>query len=40
MAMMPRRTWWMKRWDTMNFVLLGIIIVFIVWTTFRETFGF
>jgi hypothetical protein len=33
-TMMPKRTWWMKRHDTINFVILGVIIVFIVWTTF------
>ena len=32
--MMPKRTWWMKRHDTINFVILGAIILFILWTTF------
>jgi len=30
--MMPRRTWWMKRHDTINFVILAVILAFIVWT--------
>jgi hypothetical protein len=32
--MMPKRTWWMKRHDTVNWVILGAILLFIVWTTF------
>ena len=32
--MMPKRTWWMKLHDTVNYVILGVIIVFILWTTF------
>ena len=29
--MMPKRTWWMKRYDTINFVILAVILVFIIW---------
>jgi hypothetical protein len=31
----PTRLWWMKRMDALNFTVLGVIIVFILWTTFR-----
>jgi hypothetical protein len=31
----PTRTWWMKRHDTVNLTLLGIILLFIVWTALR-----
>ena len=29
--MMPKRTWWMKRHDTINFVILAVIMMFIIW---------
>jgi hypothetical protein len=31
----PTRTWWMKRHDTVNLTVLAVIILFILWTTFR-----
>jgi hypothetical protein len=31
--MRPRRTWRMKRHDTINYVILGAIVLFIVWET-------
>ena len=33
--MLPKdRPWWMKRMDAVNFTVLGILIVFILWATF------
>ena len=29
--MMPKRTWWMKRHDTINFTILGAILLFVLW---------
>jgi hypothetical protein len=28
---MPKRTWWMKRHDTVNFVQVGLILLFVLW---------
>lgn len=30
--MKPERTEWMKRRDTINYVILAVILAFIVWT--------
>jgi hypothetical protein len=30
----PTRTWWMKRMDAVNLTVLGILILFILWTTY------
>jgi hypothetical protein len=30
-SMMPKRTWWMKRHDTINFAILAVILIFIIW---------
>ena len=29
---MPTRTWWMKRHAGVNYVILSVILLFIVWT--------
>lgn len=31
----PNTPWWMKRMDALNLIVLGVIIVFILWTSFR-----
>jgi hypothetical protein len=31
-TMRPTRTWWMKRHDTVNYVILGVVLSFTVWT--------
>jgi hypothetical protein len=31
----PTRPWWMKWHDRINYTLLGIILLFIIWTAFR-----
>jgi hypothetical protein len=31
----PTRTWWMKRHDNVNFTVLAIIMLFIIWTALR-----
>jgi len=35
--MRPTRTWWMKRHNTINCVLLVVILAFVVWTAFFPT---
>jgi hypothetical protein len=30
----PTRTGWMKRHDAVNFTILGVLAVFILWATF------
>jgi hypothetical protein len=32
----PTRPWWMKRMDAINFTVLGIILLFIIWTALRR----
>jgi hypothetical protein len=30
--MRPTRTWWMKRHDRVNYMILAAVLLFIVWT--------
>lgn len=30
--MRPTRTWWMKRHDRVNYVILAVILLFMAWT--------
>jgi hypothetical protein len=30
--MRPTRAWWMKRHDRVNYVIVGAVLLFIVWT--------
>ena len=30
--MRSTRTWWMKRHDRVNYVILAVVLLFIVWT--------
>lgn len=32
--MKPTRTWWMKRHDTVNYIILAVILAFIVWKAY------
>ena len=31
-TMRPTRTWWMKRHDTVNYVILSVVLLLMVWT--------
>jgi hypothetical protein len=31
----PRRLWWMKRMDAVNFTVVSLILLFIIWTALR-----
>jgi hypothetical protein len=31
-----RRPWWSKRWDAINFSIVAVIIIFVLWDTFAS----
>lgn len=33
--MPPDRPWWSKRSDTTNYIIVGAILLFIIWSAFR-----
>jgi len=32
----PTRTWWMKRHDTINYVIIAAVLLLILWTSFFQ----